>query len=207
VHCVGVYHLVKWKKKARWNIEIYHPTVLDPKTSGNNFRSNRKQYGKRACMGLCHYVRMEYGEFMTERCCALHNNLNIIIHIPYIQHTIHIIQTTMHLELTYIQVFRPAHSHALTTKCSPAQCMAHYWSILRSKTTMDIWIQDAQTKVKYSPTQSLFVDFVQRLKIIFKKALCFGSRLWFRLQVKKDRTGGSLRAILSPREMQWKLLT
>ena len=29
-------------------------------------------------MGLCHYVRMEYMEFMTERCVALHNNLNII---------------------------------------------------------------------------------------------------------------------------------
>jgi hypothetical protein len=79
-------------------------------------------------MGLCHYVRTEYVEFMTERCGALHNNLNIIIiiHIPYTQHTIHIIQTTMNLKLTYIQVFRTAHSHALTTKCSPAQCIAHY---------------------------------------------------------------------------------
>jgi len=66
-------------------------------------------------MGLCHNVRMEYKEFMAERCGALHNNLNIIIHIPYIQHTIHIIQTTMHLKLPNIQVFRTAHSQALTT--------------------------------------------------------------------------------------------
>ena len=74
---------------------------------------------------LCHNVRMEYREFMRKRCGTLHSNLNIIIHIPYIQHTIHIIQTTMHSELTYIQVFRTVHSHAHTIKCSPALCIAH----------------------------------------------------------------------------------